>query len=83
MTWDGDEGSRFNGNLLAGIHKFISKNPKVDIEKLGQKLSRLTPTQLLAKSSARYYAWKSLGTHKGLVDAIADEIGKAYRRSSW
>jgi len=44
----------------------------------------LTPTQLLAKSSARYYAWKSLGTtHKGVVDAIADEIGKAYRRSSW
>jgi len=83
-TWDEDEGSRFNGNLLTGIHKFISKNPKVDIEKLGQKLSRLTPTQLLAKSSARYYAWKSLGTtHKGVVDAIADEIGKAYRRSSW
>ena len=79
-TWDETDPRRFSGIIVQGIHRFISKNRNADLDKLADRLSRMTATSLLAKASARYYAWKSLGAHKSHLDGVVDEIGKAYRR---
>ena len=83
-TWPAEDTQRFSGQVFLAIHTFFIKNKskKVDIERLSVKLSNVTARYLIAKGTARWHAWQGLGEGgKGsVVDAIADEIGKTYRK---
>lgn len=81
LAWPEDDGQRFSGQILLALSTFFKKNSKVNAGRLQEKLANLTARHLLAKGTTRWHAWQSLGEKSGsVVDAIADEIGKAYRK---
>lgn len=79
-SWPATDGQRFAGNIFLGLHLFLRQNKNIDVARLVSRLRRTTSQQVLAKGSARYHAWKSLGEKGGAVEAIADEIAKMYRQ---
>lgn len=82
LSWPEDDRQRFSGSVLLGVHTYLANNPKVDLGRLSEKLANVTARHLQAKGTARWHAWQGLGEKKGksVVDAISDEIMKAYRK---
>jgi len=82
-AWPEDDNQRFAGQILLGIDNFLGANRNVDLSRLAYRLQALTARQLLAKAQARLFGWKSVGDkneNRSVVDAVADEIGRAYRK---
>ena len=80
LSWPADDSERFSGKSLLGIYAFLTSNPRADLNRLAERLASVTPRHLQARASQRWHAWKGLGNKASIVDALADEIGRIYRK---
>lgn len=83
LTWPEDEPHRFQGQILMGLDDFLASLFHCDVNKVAEKLSRVTPDQLLAKANKRWHGHRALGeTQKSIVNCLTEAIELAYK-ATW
>lgn len=80
LTWPEDETARFNGQIMIGLDDFLATHPPLDVNRIAEKLSRVTPDQILARANKRWHGHRALGeTQKSVINCVTEAIEITYR----
>lgn len=80
LAWPEDETGRFIGQIMLGLDDFLASHPPLEINKVAEKLARVTPDQILARANKRWHGHRALGeTQKSVVNCVTEAIEIAYR----